>query len=137
MTHDLNNLSKVYYFKIAATLVFWCCPLLLFPEPLLLSLGFPEQTTYMFVRMLGWAYLVLCVGYYFGLKAAQKGEKLMGPIYVGICSNGGGCLYLLYYGLSGAWSSWGIGIQFIAWSSVIATFFITLGLYLFGLRCDR
>ena len=61
----------------------------------------------MFVRMLGWAYLALCVGYYFALKASQHGKRLMGPIWVGMASNGGHaftcCItVLLVAGLLGA-----------------------------------
>lgn len=130
----MKNLSRVYIFKISATLLFWCFPLILFPKQLLLSVGFPEQTTYLFVRMLGWAYLALCVGYFVGLIASLNGEKLMVPIYVGLVSNGGACLYLFYYGLNGEWSSWGFVVQLIAWSSILATFLITFGLYIFGIK---
>ena len=130
----MSNLSKVLVFKIAATVVVWCVPLLLFPASLLEALGFPEQDSYMFVRMLGWAYLALCVGYSFGLQASLQGKRLMGPIWVGIVSNGGACLYLCYYGLSGAWSQWPGVIQFIAWSSAVATALITAGLYKYGVR---
>lgn len=130
----MNALSWVFIFKIAATVLVWCVPLLLLPSAVIEALGFPPQDTYMFVRMLGWAYVALCVGYAFGLKAALKGKRLMGPIWVGIVSNGGACLYLSYYGLTGTWSDWGFPIQFIAWNSIVATFFITLGLYLFGVR---
>ena len=130
----MNKLSRVYIFKISATVLFWCVPLLLFPKELLIAAGFPGQETYMFVRMLGWAYLSLCVGYFIGLRAALKGELLMGPIYVGICSNGGACLFLLYYSFTGAWAGWGAWVQFIGYSSIVATFLITLGLYLFGIR---
>ena len=133
----MKNLSRVYVFKIAATLIFWCVPLLLFPQQLLSAVGFPTQDSYMFVRMLGWAYLALCVGYYVGLRGALKGELIMGPIYVGICSNGGAFLFLLFYGLSGEGSAWGARVQFVGWSSVVATFLITLGLYLFGVRATR
>ncbi|GAA5315129.1 MAG: hypothetical protein AseanaTS_03330 [Candidatus Pelagadaptatus aseana] len=130
----MKNLARVYQFKIAATVLFWCVPLILFPQQLLLSAGFPEYPSYMFVRMLGWAYLALCVGYYTGLRAALQGEKIMGPIYVGLVSNGGGCAYLLYYGLTGEWQNWGMTIQFVGWSSVLATLLITLGLYRFGIQ---
>lgn len=88
----------------------------------------------MFVRMLGWAYLSLCVGYAFGLQASLEGKRLMGPIWVGIVSNGGACLYLLYYGLAGTWANWGLPIQFIGWGSILATLLITLGLLLYGVR---
>ena len=88
----------------------------------------------MFVRLLGWAYLALCVGYYFGLRASLSGARLMGPIWVGLVSNGGACLYLLYFGLNGSWSQWGGSIQFIAWGSVFATALITFGLFVFGIK---
>ena len=42
----------------------------------------------MFVRMLGWAYLALCVGYYFALKASLHDKRLMGPICVGMAMAG-------------------------------------------------
>lgn len=133
----MNTLSKVFVFKIFATIVFWCVPLILFPASLLESLGFPPLSSYMFVRLLGWAYLALCVGYGFGLRASLKGERDPGPIWVGIVSNGGACLYLLYYGITGEWSTWGGLVPFLLWSSVAATATITLGLYLFGVRGAR
>ncbi len=117
----MNSLAKVFVFKITATILFWCVPLILLPSSLLEAAGFPAQPTYLFVRMLGWAYLALCVGYAFGLAAALKGGRLMGPIWVGIVSNGGACLYLLFYGLSGTWSDWGLPLQILAWGSAVAT----------------
>lgn len=87
----------------------------------------------MFVRMLGWAYLALCVGYAFGLRASLQRKRLLGPIWVGVVSNGGACVYLLYYGATGTWVQWGAAIQFIAWGSIVATALITLGLIAFGL----
>ncbi|MEM1089218.1 MAG: hypothetical protein AAGI67_02445 [Pseudomonadota bacterium] len=128
----MSMLSWVFVVKIAATIFVWCIPLLFFPQALLLAVGFPEQDSYMFVRMLGWAYLALCVGYGFGLRASLEGERLAGPIWVGIVSNGGAFCYLLFYGLKGAWASWGVAIQTIAWGSVIATALITAGLVVFG-----
>ena len=130
----MSNLSKVFVVKIAETLLFCCLPLILLPASVLEDVGFPEQQTYMFVRMLGWAYLALCVGYYFGLKASIDGKRLIGPIWVGIVSNGGASAYLLFYGFAGAWSEWGWFIQFTAWSSAVATALITAGLYAFGVR---
>ena len=117
----MSKLAWVLVFKIVGTVLSWCVPLILMPAAWLEAFGFPVQDNYMFVRMLGWAYLALCVGYYFALQAALAGKRLMGPIWVGVVSNGGGCLYLLFYGLSGSWAQWGGPIQFIAWSSVVAT----------------
>lgn len=133
----MNNLSKVFVFKISATVLFWSVPLILFPHTLLEAAGFPSQASYMFVRMLGWAYLALCVGYGFGLKAALDGRRAAGPIWVGIVSNGGACIYLATYGFSGAWAGWGGMVQFVAWSSMVATATITVGLYVFGVRGDE
>lgn len=130
----MSHLSKVLICKIAATIIFWCVPLLLFPSTVLQVVGFPEQSSYMFVRMLGWAYLALCVGYYFALRASLKGKRLMGAIWVGVVSNGGACVYLLFYGVSGAWSEWGAAIQFVAWNSVVATALITIGLLKYGVN---
>ena len=73
-------------------------------------------------------------GYYFGLKAALNGQRLMGPIWVGLVSNGGACAYLIYYGSTGAWAQWGGLIQFVAWGSVLATALITIGLFVYGVK---
>ena len=130
----MNSLALVFIFKIAATVVFWCLPLLLLPAAVLESLGFPPQPGYLFVRLLGWAYLALCIGYAFGLRAALQGQRAAGPIWVGIASNGGACAYLTYFGVAGAWSEWGGFVQVVLWSSVVATAAISAGLYFFGVR---
>ena len=130
----MNNLSKVFVFKIAATLIVWCLPLILMPASWIEAAGFPKQESYMFVRMLGWAYLALCVGYWFGLKASLAGKRALGHIWVGIISNAGACICLSYYGAVGTWALWGGLIRFVGWGSVAATFAITLGLFLFGVR---
>lgn len=130
----MDNLSKVFVFKIGATVLFWCIPLILFPSTVLEAFGFPSQPSYLFVRMLGWAYLALCVGYAFGLQESLEGRRAAGPVWVGVLSNGGACAYLLFFGISGAWSTWGSVVQFVLWSSVLATAAITAGLYFFGIR---
>ena len=134
---QLDKLSLVFIFKISATVLFWCTPLILIPGETLSALGFPPQPSYMFVKMLGWAYLALCVGYWFGLRASLDGKRLMGPIYVGIVSNGGACLYLIYYAVSGAWSDWGAFLLFVGWSSIVATALITAGLVRYGVLGDQ
>ena len=132
----MSNLSKVIILKISGTLILWCIPLILFPSRLLDAIEFPEQESYMFIRMLGWAYLSLCVGYAFALKASLKGERLMASIWVGVVSNGGAFLYLLYYGITGSWTDWGYFVKVVAWISVLATAFITIGLYLYGVKSE-
>ncbi len=91
----MNNLSNVFIFKIAATVIFWCIPLIMLPAELLAALGLPDQPSYLFVRLLGWAYLALCVGYAFGLSMSLQGQRALGPIWVGMVSNGGACAYLM------------------------------------------
>ena len=91
----------------------------------------------MFLRMLGWAYLALCVGYGFGLQASLNGKRLMGPIWVGIISNGGASACLVFYGFGGAWTEWGWFLQLLAWSSAGATALITAGLCVFGVMGDE
>ena len=130
----MSSLSRVFVLKIVATVLVWCIPLILFPAPLLEAVGFPPQDSYMFVTMLGWAYLALCVGYGFGLKASLEGRRQMGPIWVGIVSNGGACVYLCYYGFTGEWAEWSGVVQFIFWGSAAATALITSGLYIYGVK---
>ena len=134
----LNPLSQVYIFKIGATVLFWSIPLLVLPRNVFLTVGLiqsVETNETMFLRLLGWAYLALCVGYSLGLMESLNGGKVVdGPIYVGLVSNGGACVMLGCYGISGAWSQYHGFVQFVGWSSVVATFFITLGLYLFGYK---
>jgi hypothetical protein len=128
----VSALSRVLIFKILATLLCWSAPLILLPASAIEAIGFPPQQTYMFVRLLGWAYLSLCVGYGFALRSALAGKRALGPIWV--VSNGGAFAYLLFYGLMGTWNTWGGAVQLIAWGSVVATFFITLGLIIYGVR---
>ena len=131
----MPTLAWVFSFKIAVTVLFWCLPLILFPASWLLALGLPPlQPDTMFARLLGWAYLSLCVGYGVGLQAARQGRYAAGPVWVGIVSNGGACLWLAAFGLQGHWHAHGPLIQLLLWSSVLATAAITIGLYAFGVR---
>lgn len=129
----MNHLSKIFVVKIAATVICWCVPLILFPATVLEAIGMPQQSTYLFVRLLGWAYLALCVGYGFGLQASLRGARAIGPIRVGIVSNGAACAVLLYYGVSGEWQGWGAALQVLLWASVLVTAAIAAGLYVFGI----
>ncbi len=131
---NLSALSKVLLFKILATVIIWCIPLLCFPGAVLESIGLPPHPTYMFLRLLGWAYLALCVGYSFAFIESMKGRRLMSAIWAGIVSNGGACLLLLFHGAMGEWKGWGLGAQVILWGSTVATACITSGLYVWGVR---
>ena len=129
----MSALSVTFIVKIGLTLVFWCVPLLLFPADLLEAIGLPPQSSWLLVRLLGWAYLALSVGYGFGLHASLQGVRAPGPIWTGIVSNGGACIWLLVFGLAGAWADWGVLARLLLWSSAAATGLITLALVAFGL----
>lgn len=130
----MNNLSKVFVFKIAFTAILWVAPLLILPSSLLNIIGFPEQSTSIFIRLLGWAYLCLALGYCFGLRESLKERRAIYIIWVGIVSNGGACLFLAWYGFLGTWSTWGDTVRLAMWISMAATGLITFGLIQFGLR---
>ncbi len=136
-TGRMDPLSMVLMFKICATLLVWCVPLLVLPTSVLEWLGLPPETPWMFLRMLGWAYLALCVGYSFALTEALKGKRLVSTIWVGIVSNGGACALLLVHGCLGAWTDWGLPIQVVLWGSVAATALITAGLVAWGVEGCR
>ena len=128
----LRGLAGVYITKIAVTLLCWALPLLLMPAAWLEALGLPPQPSYLFLRLLGWAYLALCVGYGFGLQGAARGVRLPGPLWVGIVSNGGASLILTFFGVTGSWAGWSILLQALFWGSALATGAITAGLVYFG-----
>ncbi len=128
----MSYLSWTFIIKIIATLLFWCVPLLFFPAELFEAAGLPAQSTYMFVRLLGWAYLALCVGYGFGLRDSMRGIRSPGPIWAGIVSNGGASLLLVFFGITGAWSSWSLLTQASLWVSALLTSAIALALIVFG-----
>ncbi len=125
-------LSITFSVKIAVTILFWCIPLFLFPPALLETCGFPPQESMVFLRLLGWAYLALCVGYAFGWRAARDGVRARGPIWTGIVSNGGASAILITYGSGGSWSDWGAPAQLFMWGSALATGLIAFALVAFG-----
>ena len=130
----MNALAWVFSVKIVLTIVVWCVPLLMLPTSLLREWGFTTMAAVLVVRLLGWAYLVLCIGYAFGLRAARNGRRLVGPIWVGIVSNGGACGYLVYFGVLGAFTTWPSWLQVLAWGSALGAGLIMFGLLVFGVR---
>ena len=92
----------------------------------------PPQPGYLFLRLLGWAYVALLVGYGFGLRASLDGRRATGPIWMGIVSNGGASILLLAYGVSGAWSGWGSLPAAGLWASAAVTGGIALALLWWG-----
>jgi len=129
----MNNLSKIITAKIVITILFWCAPLLLATDGVLcwLRIPFPREML-VFLRLLGWAYVALIVGYVFGLRATQRGKYPKGTVWMGIVSNGGAFVMLLIAAIQGIWSTWKWVAQAGMWLSLAATSVITVGLILFG-----
>jgi hypothetical protein len=123
----INLLVCVLAVKIAITLFIWAGPLLLLPVQFFNLLGFPRPTPLIFARLLGMAYLALVVGYYFGLQQAIIGEVPVTVMAVGLTSNAGACLLLVFNGLRGTWNSWRPRwAHLYMWSSAALTGIITL-----------
>lgn len=128
----MKGLVRVLQFKIVATLVAWCIPLLLFPTEWIVAAGFPLSVTGLIPQLLGWAYLSLLVGYYYGLRAALSGRTDHATIAMGIVSNLGAGIILLSFGLQGYWNTWGRYAQFHMWVSACSAIAISAGLYIFS-----
>ncbi len=90
----MKSLIRTYQMKISFTLVMWCVPLLLFPHQVAELLGEQHGIIIALLRLLGWAYLALCVGYYVGLVEAKKGVFIKAPVLAGIVSNGGASILI-------------------------------------------
>lgn len=90
-------LSVVLVIKIAGTFFFAALPTLLASTKTIeKTLGIvPEPIV--FVRLLGWAWIALLVGYLNGLQSLLRGEWPFATIRVGIVSNGGAALILASY----------------------------------------
>jgi hypothetical protein len=119
--------------KIAVTALFWAGPLVLAPARLLTAAGLPREAVPV-ARLLGWAYVALCVGYWFGLREVRAGRRATSTVVVGIVSNGGASAYLTYFGVTDAWAGWHPAARGVAWAFALTTLAIALGLYWFGLR---
>jgi len=128
-----NALSKVLIFKILATLIAWCIPLMLFPTSWMVAAGFPAAEPILYTKLLGMAYLALLVGYAYGLKATLNAQDARPTVMMGIVSNLGASLIMLFYGLDGAWADWGPYAQVHMWLSTCSAFLISAGLAVFGL----
>ncbi|GJM09844.1 MAG: hypothetical protein DHS20C11_21200 [Lysobacteraceae bacterium] len=127
----LTKLATTLFVKIFATLVFWCGPLLLLPTNTLVALGLPESSE-PFVRLLGWAYLSLCVGYGFGLRAELSGQRPVAAIWLGIVSNSGASAYLAYFSSTDTWQGAHPWVQLLIWCSAVVAALIAICLAWFG-----
>ena len=128
----MKSLARVLIVKIVFTVLLWCIPLLLFPQPWFPALGIPAPEPCVFRRLLGAAYLALIVGYSFGLAQARKDQMPTGVVWTGIVSNGLAAAILFACGLDGAWNRWSWLGQVYMWFSAVATLGITVALLAFG-----
>ena len=128
----MSPLARVLVAKIAMTVGAWCVPLLLFPAGWLAGLGFDVPQPMIFLRLLGMAYLALCLGYAFGLVEERNGRDPEPVVWVGILSNGGACLMLIGAAALGSWAAWGPVARGFMWASLLGTGTITLGLLRYG-----
>ena len=125
----MKSLRNILIFKIVVTIVVWCIPLIMFPESFFVRFGIPISGTLLFFRLLGVAYLALVIGYILGLIEIHRDKKPFQAIWLGISSNGLACAVLLYYGLTGEWSTWQIPSQFLLWASAFVTGGLTILLF--------
>ena len=128
----MNRLEPVIIAKIVVTVFCWAGPLLLVPKDWLCAVGLPLEGVPL-ARLLGWAYLALCVGYVWGLREIRARRQAMGTIVMGIVSNTGAGALLTYYGVTGAWGGWHPAVRVSAWGSAAVALGIAFGLYWFGL----
>lgn len=131
----MSRLEWVFTAKIVVTVLFWAGPLLILPAGLLATAGLPREAVPL-ARLLGCAYVALCVGYAFGLRELWAGRRAASAVAVGIVSNAGGGAYLTYFGGTGAWTAWHPWASVAAWASAAVALAIALGLYWFGLRAE-
>lgn len=130
----MKPLAMTLKFKIALTVLFWCVPLLFFPESLYLQLGFVDIGSFVFLKLLGVAYVALVAGYYLGYQDLIRGYYPSNTVIVGIVSNFGACIMLIMLAFSNAWSEWGVLAQLYMWASLAATGLISLFLFVFGVK---
>ena len=129
----MTALEWVLVAKLGVTALLWAGPLLLVPRGMLAKGGVPAQAVPV-ARLLGWAYVALGAGYWFGLQELRAGGHPTSAIIVGIVSNGGASALLTYFGATGALANLAPFVRRVAWLSAVLTLAITLGLWWFGLR---
>jgi hypothetical protein len=129
----VSGLERVFAAKIAVTAFFWAAPLLFLPEAQLGAAGLPGEGVPL-ARLLGCAFVALCVGYGFGLREVRAGGRATSAVVVGIVSNASAGAYLVYFGASGALMGWHQAVRILAWASAAVTLGIAFALYWYGLR---
>jgi len=117
--------------KTLITLTLWAGPALFLPAPWFPLFGIPQPpiAQLVFVRLLGAAYVALCVGYAIAWRTPGRHP---GAILVGIVSNGLAALAILSVGSAGGFDSWSpLGAAYI-WGSCLAAAGVAIALLVTG-----
>ncbi len=125
----MSALQGLFVRKIVITLVCLCIPLLFFPRELFNYFNIPMIDSMIFVRLLGVAYLALCVGYYSAISMLKNKQKPMAMIDMGLVSNGLAATVFLFYGSTGSWQNWDLFAQIYMWLITLGAFYICIGLF--------
>lgn len=97
----MTRLTLILIIKIAFTAVTVAAPFLLLPPERIAEMvgaAAPSPAQY---RLYGVAMIALLAGYAFAIPMAQRGERPLGPMVMGVISNGGGAITLLAFGVEG------------------------------------
>ena len=127
----MKEIKRLLINKIGVTALGLCVPLIFFPQSFFADFNVSADAM-LFVRLLGIAYAALCVGYYGGLQLLENRSALQYVIYMGLVSNGFAGLVFLFYGVTGRWASYEIGLQIYLWLLVVGAFYMTLRLFYLG-----
>lgn len=120
----VSFISFVLLLKISLTLALWALPSLLLPEKAFAWLGFPSVRPRVFIKLLGMSYLALLVGYVDGWLNLPAAYPVV-AVKMGLISNGGACLVLVWFSIQGHWSNWGRLARAHMWVSTAATGLVT------------
>jgi len=126
-----TGLRRTLAVKTLLTLVLWAGPALFLPAPWFPLLGIPQPplAQLVFVRLLGAAYVALCVGYAMAWRAPSRHPAV---VLVGIVSNALAALAILSVGSAGGFDGWSpLGAAYI-WGSCLAAAAIAIALSITG-----
>ena len=126
-----NALRRTLAAKTLLTLALWAVPALFLPAAWFPLLGIPEPplAQLVFVRLLGAAYVGLCVGYAIAWRSPARHP---GAVLVGVVSNGLSALAILSVGSAGGFDSWSpLGAAYI-WGSCLVAAGIAIALVVTG-----
>ena len=133
----LSILKPLLAFKIVVTFFAWALQFLLLPVSVLEQGMGPVPEPIFQLRMLGWAYLALCVGYFAGLLEARRGRMPWGVVAMALVSNGGSAALLgshLLFGGGAELTGWPL---YATWATFAVLLFIMTVLLIVALWGSR